>query len=208
MFWNFLAQYKNLRKLSRVNGAAGFGLIELLISITVVTLVMGVVLVRQNSFNSAVLLRGQAYEIAFQTREIQLNAVSASADASLGNFRSVQGIYFDKSTGNASLYKIFRDADSDGFFDAGEEFGKQGFLDKRFQFVEFRDAAGADLGSDLAVVFVRPNFDARFFDDSGNEVNTSGVEIDISPKGAVGTGCGQIRTVEITKTGQISVKGC
>ena len=59
--------------------------------------------------------------------------------------------------------------------------------------------------SNLSVVFERPNFDAWFFDSSGL-VTASSVEIDISKRDQTGTGNDVVRTVEITSTGQITVK--
>jgi hypothetical protein len=55
-------------------------------------------------------------------------------------------------------------------------------------------------GTDLSIVFQRPNFDARFFDASNAEVFASMVEIDVENPVT-----GEIRTIEITPTGQIAV---
>ncbi len=62
----------------------GFGLIELLVSISLMVLVLAIVLVQQTAFNGSVLLRSQAFEIALQIREVQLNAVSVAAATDAG----------------------------------------------------------------------------------------------------------------------------
>jgi prepilin-type N-terminal cleavage/methylation domain-containing protein len=187
---------------------SGFGMIELMVSIAIVTIVMAVVLARQSSFNDAVLLRGQAYDIALSMREVQLKAVSAIDSTGTGgdNFRTVLGVHFDEST--SGTYRIFQDKDSDNFYDCTsptapscEEFGLQNKLDTRFQVTDIRTTpAGAMSGTDLSIVFQRPNFDARFFDASNAEVFASMVEIDVENPVT-----GEIRTIEITPTGQIAV---
>lgn len=187
---------------------SGFGLVELLVSISIMVIVMAIVFIRQGSFNGAVLLRGEAYELALAMREIQLNAVSVTSqvdsDTGLpGDFRSILGVYLDTDPTKNSFYNVFKDADSDGFYDLGEEYGPQGILDRRFEIRSIR--VGGIETSDIAVVFVRPNFDARFFDASGEIVVTS-IEVDVATRGVVGTGPSVLRTLEITSTGQIAVK--
>ncbi|MBP6924162.1 MAG: prepilin-type N-terminal cleavage/methylation domain-containing protein [Candidatus Pacebacteria bacterium] len=180
---------------------AGFGLIELMVSIAVMAIVSSIILVRQNSFNGGVLLRSQAYEIALSAREVQLNAVSAVGVA--GNFRTLQGLHFDIT--NNSVYRIFRDADNDGFFDPAESLGQQGSLDNRFEIRAIR-LGGVSI-NEVSVVFERPNFDARFFSAPNNEVTTaSSVQIDIATRGVTGTSTNVLRTLEITSTGQIIVQ--
>ena len=171
-------------------------------------LVAAIVLARQESFNGAVLLRGQAYEVALSAREVQMNSVSAISIA--GNYRTLLGLHFD--TNNDSLVRIFRDTDppsgnSNGYYNSGEEFGQQISIDSRFEVRGIRTVSGASETSvsNISVVFERPNFDARFFT-AGGEVSASAVEIDISKRGQTGTEIEVVRTVEITSTGQITVQ--
>ena len=200
MFHNY---YKNHRLSTIQNG--GFGLVELLVSFSILTLVLGTIMVRQDSFNSAVLLRNQAYEIALHAREVQMYAVSILGDA--GDYRDVYGLYFNTTNAtNRSGYKVYQDTSTGNFrYDASEEFGVQGRLDQRFEIGAIRliDSSGSTLPSDgqVSVMFQRPNFDARFFDNSG-EVSASVLEIDIVLK----SNNSNVRTIEITKTGQISVQ--
>lgn len=206
MFWNYLV-FKPGCHQDRRKSQGGFGLVELMVSITVMVIVSSIILVRQSSFNSAVLLRGQAYEVALQAREIQLNAVSASNDS--GGFRSVIGMHLDSSTANNDQYRVFRDSSTTGTknsYDSGEEFGKQGKIDPRFEISTIR-AGGTPYG-EVSIVFERPNFDAHFYDTTGNEISVSTVKIDIAQRGSTGTTCGDVRTVEITRSGQIAVQDC
>ena len=187
----------------------GFGLIELVVSVGIMVLVTSIVMSRQDSFNGATLLRGQAYELALNVREIQMLAISASNRVDSANFRNVYGLYFNKNASD-SAYQIFRDNNSDYFYNNSEPFGQQGSLDKRFSIGEIRLlGSGAPVSvNELAISFERPNFDANLYTSSGVEVADSiyAVEIDIRVRGQSGTGPGVVRTVEITRTGQISVK--
>lgn len=197
MFWIYSASIKRKSFYQK-----GFGLIELMISISIMAVVSSIILAKQNGFNSAVLLRNQTYEIALQIREIQLNAVSAAGEA--GDFRSVLGLHFNSNAGSNGSYSIFKDADSDGFYDAGEEFGVQGIIDNRFEIRDIR--AGLNSPNQVSIIFVRPNFDARFFSASATELAVSSIEIDIALKGVSGTSTSALRTIEVTSSGQIGVQ--
>lgn len=182
--------------ISHPTSVGGFGLIELLVSISVMLVVTSVIMVRHSSFNSVVLLRGEAYSIALALREVQLSAVSAIGTE--GDFRSLQGIYFN--TDNDGTYRIFKDADGDSRYDANEEFGQQGFLDPRFEIGTIR--AGNTEIDEVSVVFERPDFDARFFTDSA-ELPVQVIQIDIVRRDTLPPR--DTYTIEITATGQIDV---
>ncbi len=181
---------------------AAFSIIELMVVITIMTLVTTVMVSSQSSFNSAVLLRNQAYEVAFAIKEAQLLALS-------GGDRTVRqyGIHFDTSSSTESTYRLFQDLDDDGWYDTGEQIGLTGKLDSRF---EIRAVTPSNGGTLLDISFKRPNFDALFCTrlagctTSGNY--TSGpAYIDVSRKGQTGNGSGVVRRVQVTATGQVSV---
>tara|TARA_B100000508_G_scaffold138723_1_gene135358 strand:- start:3160 stop:3774 length:615 start_codon:yes stop_codon:yes gene_type:complete len=204
MFFNYFTSCNNQNP-KQSFPVRGFGLVELMVSISIVVIVAAILLTQQTSFNGAVLLRGQAYEVALQAREVQLSAVSVSGDA--GTYRTVLGLYFDTQASNNDHFHVFRDADLDGFYDGPtEEFGAQGFIDPRFEVRAVRAIGDTISGTELSVIFVRPNFDARFFDASGSELSATGIEIDIARRGFTGTTTDIVRTVEITSTGQIAVQ--
>ncbi|MEZ4195383.1 MAG: prepilin-type N-terminal cleavage/methylation domain-containing protein [Candidatus Paceibacterota bacterium] len=185
------------------NSNRGFGLIELMVSIGIIALVMGIVMVRQSAFNGATLLRDQAYVLALAIREIQLLAVSAErTDA---GFRNVYGFYFNTDTPNN--YIVFRDGNNNNFFDSGEQYGKQSKIDGRFGIDEIRLVGSGSTPDEVSIVFERPNFDAVIYTAPGTpaSANVSGVEIDIRVKDTVGDEANKLRTIEITRAGQISV---
>jgi type II secretory pathway pseudopilin PulG len=176
---------------------AGFGLIELLVSISIMMLVAGVILIRQNAFNGTALLEGQAYEMALAIREVQQNAVSASALG--GNTRDMLGVYFD--TDRNTTYRIFRDPEKNGSYQVSEEYGQQNYLDSRYEIKDIR--VGCSAQATLAVMFERPNFDAKFYGGSGGSpIAAADVEIDVGSKNSDDV---TVKTVSITAAGQITV---
>jgi type II secretory pathway pseudopilin PulG len=203
MFYRSLVFFKKTVNSNPMN--AGFSMVELLVSIGIIVLVLSVVVTNQRSFNSAVLLRGQAYEIALAMREVQLGAISSVSDGT-GVFRSVQGMHFD--TADNQKYRVFRDSDDNNFWNSGEDFGFSGLFDPRFELrrIEY----GTSEVNQLSIVFVRPNFDAIFVtNEAGNILTEQSVDIVIGLRGGGTDVCGEdIRTIQITSAGQISVLEC
>jgi prepilin-type N-terminal cleavage/methylation domain-containing protein len=187
----------------------GFGLVELMVSISIMTLVSTVILVKNRSFNNALLLRNQAYEIAFTLRQAQLIAVSGTKESASDSNQF--GIYFNigSDPGNRQ-YRMFRD-DSDsgtnlGRYDGSDtDLGVMGMLDPRFVISEIVDNNNNPLEDTLSVTFVRPNFDALFKDSSGGYFSGP-VYLKVTPKDDSGYATLPYRLVEITSTGQITVK--
>jgi len=182
---------------------SGFGLVELLVSITIMVIIMGIVLIQNTSFNGAVLLRSQAFEIALQIREVQLTAVSVADSIGGGGFRSVYGVHFYTSSPLNQSFRIFRDDNRDLFHNTNEEYGLQGIIDNRFIISAIRvDGANYTNAGGLSIMFERPNFDARFFSSPGNQLTADIVEIDIALKDNPTT----LRTIEVTSAGQIAIQ--
>lgn len=194
-----LSSNSSLKNVSQI----GFSLVELMVSIAIITVVISGIVVQQTSFNGSVLLRNEAYEVALTLRNIQLNAVSASSNS--GSFRALYGAHFRTDTNFNQIFPIFKDADNDSFYDASEVFGQQGSLDPRFEIRSIRvDGVNYGNAAGLSIVFERPNFDARFFSSTG-ELSAARVELDVARRGVSGSGPSVLRTVEITAAGQISV---
>ena len=197
LFLSFLSKQNNTT-------TKGFGLIELMVSISIMALILGVVFTRQDSFNNTILLRSQAYEIALQLREVQLNAVSATGynDGGSLDYYTLLGANF--STSNPNNFFVFLDTNNNNRLDNGELRGEQGVLDSRFTITEIRtiESSSSNTVSTVSILFQRPDFDAKFYNNSGVEqTNVIAVEIDVSENTT-----GITRTVEVTSTGQISVQ--
>jgi prepilin-type N-terminal cleavage/methylation domain-containing protein len=187
------------RKYSSDNPRSGFGLIELMVSVSIMVIVAGIILARQNSFNGAVLLRSQAYEIAFEIREVQIGAVSSGNVTGGDVFRSVLGVNFSTAS---DRYVSFRDSNGNNQYDPGTDpsLGQQGVIDSRFYITRI-EIDGVP-HTESSVLFVRPNFDA-IFSPSGSEMliylKRKGSQVsDIGP--------GDLRIIEVTSTGQIDVR--
>lgn len=175
----------------RMKRSLGFSLIELLVSISIITLVTAAVIARNNSFEGAVLLRNQAYNVAMAIREAQLLAVSST-----GETNEIQQYGIHIPNGSSRLV-IFRDVNPDGVYNnEDDEIIRFVPLDSRFEIASV-------VGTNNTITFRRPNFDARFIPDTSSEVI-----ITVRRKGAGGddTSPGAIRNVTVTRSGQVSVE--
>lgn len=200
-FFNLTNSSKNQTPQSAVRG---FTLIELMVCISIITIVSSVILVRNNSFNGAVLLRNQSYELAFAIRQAQLLAVSGT-DQTLGDSRQY-GVFFDKN--KPQEYLIFRDVNNDGRYISAndEQIGPTGRLDSRFEIRGITNKDGfSRTPSTFSVTFIRPNFDSKFKSSTGGYLTDGAVYIDVAQVGKVGKGTGTVRRVEVTTTGQVGV---
>ena len=169
---------KNIKKLTQ----SGFGLIELMVSISIVVLVTSVILARHDSYNGAVLLRSQAYDIALKIREVQMQAVSVVSQDE--GYRTALGVCFDTNWSN--YYYTFADYDGDGVCDSNEYVGQRGNIDPRFKIETLKliDGGSAQPETSLAILFERPNFDARFYVGKDEQTNVDGAEIGLMRVGA------------------------
>lgn len=183
---------------------AGFGLVELMVSIGIMVLIMSVVIVNQNSFSRGSLLRSQAYEIALRMRETQLLAVSTQV--SEGDSRLRYGAYF--STTTATRFQVFAiPATTTVSLYSNYLVGAPGAIDSRFVLngIVSVDSLGAQLPLPaIAVVFNRPNFDAVFYNPATGSEYTTATEVRLSVDSLRNPG--SPRKIIITKAGQISVQ--
>lgn len=182
---------------------AGFTVIELLVSMAIITIITGIVLFQYSSFNTSSLLTNQAYEIALDIRQAQVFALGERIDGA--DPRDEWGIRFGVYSGDDQRYVLYRDisneGDDDNMLDAEEEFVEFVNLDNRFkvQAIKVGDS-DTDL---LDILFRRPNYDALFYDGGGNlHSGVDEVQIVISPKGEPTS----TRTITVTTTGQITVQ--
>jgi len=185
---------------------SGFGLIELMVSISIVVLVTSVILARNDSYNGAILLRSQAYDIALKIREVQMQAVSVVGQGE--DYRTPLGVCFNTMTPNS--YRIFADSNPNGECEADEFIGQRGNIDPRFRIDTLNLISGGSSEElkNLVILFERPNFDARFFVNGSEETDVDGVEIGLVRAGASNGSveAGDLRVMEISRTGQILVQ--
>ncbi len=189
----------------------GFTLTELMVVISIMTILTSVFLIQQRQFDSTTLLRSYAYSVALSIREAQVYGTSVRAFQ--GNFTARSyGIYFNRTT--PSTYILFADLDDDGQYDTPGELVDTYTLTGSFTINEVCGmAATPDCWTGvtdwLAITFRRPNPDACIAT-SPNEADVCGssptypythayIQI-VSPSGTT-------RSVEVYPTGQISVRG-
>lgn len=177
---------------------AGFSLAELIITITIISLVTAVILFRYDSFNSTTLLNSQAYEVALDIRQAQVYGLSVRSSG-VASFREEYGVYFSNSSPNQ--YIFFQDNGSTvpAAYTAGEALNTI-TLDTRFAISGICSVSPCSSGgtplNELSITFRRPNFDALFY--SPQDSSISMVYIDVSPVGSTA-----VRTVSVSNTGQI-----
>ena len=187
---------------------SGFSLVELMVSVGIVLLIAAIILIRYSSFNSAVVLRNLAFEIAIAIREAQVLSISVLGES--GDFSGVYGIYIDRSDTGAVTkeYILYRDTSSggDGIFNAGSEEFQTFEMNDDFRIVDVCQTTGGVETCNvnpIAISFERPDFDARF-DIGNNGINTSVTAVEIHIEAVADNTI--TRIVEIGATGQISVK--
>lgn len=180
----------------------GFSLIELLVSLAIITLVASAVMVRFSFFDSSVLLKSLAYEIAITLRESQVYAVSVLGTDS-GTFRSPYGMSFTPESKSYTLFRYDGTGTPQNDEDATEV---DSFTIGRTMYIS--DICVTEVGdptencgiSRLDVAFERPEFDALFYTP---EVDAGDIETaTIKVSGGSGE---EVWRIDIGLLGQISV---
>ncbi len=209
------------------NFTTGFTLVEMLVSVFIITLIMATVLFNYSSFNDRLALSSAAQELAIAIRQAQTYGLTVKeAKATTGLFDKAYGIYFD-STSAGNLYKdyyLFVDLNGDNKYTAS---GVCGAVNAEcIEKVTMRNniyispisvpdqvpkvtntQTGADCSTSnqtmLTVTFLRPSPDAKinFFDSAGTLTTGPCAKGSItlrSPKG-------KTLIITIENTGQIYV---
>lgn len=160
---------------------AGVSMIELLVAISVITLVTGFVLVQRSSFSRSVNLQNVAQETALAIRQAQIYGTS-NRGSSIGSDIDAysHGVHFNSS--NPKEFRLSRYTVSSGASENQEIERYQ--LPDPMEIVELclvnddnavgdyscADNSGASQPSELTIMFTRPNPDADFYNASGSEI--------------------------------------
>lgn len=142
---------------------AGFTLVELIVVITIATILMTVMIIQQNKWNDRLVVNTQAYETALMIRQAQFYALGVKGNSSGtgDNFDVAYGVSFDITLPNQ--YVFFIDKNKNGINDSGESvetktFTRGVYIQKICAFIPPK-AKCSDLGvlSKIAVSFSRPS---------------------------------------------------
>ena len=186
----------------------GFTLIELLVSIAIIGIVTAIVLVKYSAFDSTVLLKGAAYEIALALREAQVKSVSVVRGTS--NFDYPYGMSFSPNQKNYFAFQYEHATQYPQYDLAGLAVGIGTTTIGRTMRVSQvciseNNGTSYDCSMNrLDVSFRRPEFKALFYAVKGatnytTTVTNARVKVD-----STGGGAG-VFVVEMTLLGQISV---
>ena len=197
----------------------GFTIVELIVSIGIITAITSVVLYNYSSFNDNLALGAAGQEIAIAIREAQTYGISTKeASVGSGQFTYAYGIYFSPGC-NPSNYYVFVDKNDDGVYafregggscgtpDSSSESTEKGNLRNNItisQICDINDSCPPSPSiKNLNITFKRPNPDAiiRFANSGGNPGSAqqkAKIKL-LSPRG-------KILTIVIESSGQIYVQ--
>ena len=184
----------------------GFSIVEVIITMAIITILTTLVMIRYGAFNSSVLLKNQAFEMALDIRDAQVRAVSVRSDGN--QFREEYGIYVNSSLATDQQYIFWQDngATFPPAYNIGEEIGDPFSLDNRFYIDEvYVNCSDPDYSScastpSVSLSFARPNFDATLRINDGSVVDS--IHIVIAPVNDPSA----TRAVYVTSTGLITVQ--
>ena len=195
------------------NNTKGFTLVELLITISIVTVIMSVVIFNYGGFLDTLALSAAEQDLAIAVREAQTYGLSVKeVSAGSGQFNSAYGLYVSPASAPTE-YDVFVDKNGNGLYDVGSGCGS-GSTECIEKFV-FRDGVTVSSICDasnncpptnadnLQISFLRPSPDATI-----NFVTSAGgiVETSVSSKVVLTSPQGKNETVTIGSTGQIYVQ--
>jgi len=179
-----------------------FSLIELLVALSILTVISTVILANHTKFNSTVLLGALAYDIALSVREAQVYGLSVRQFSN--DFQVGYGVRFS----DPQSYLFFVDRDANQTYEEGVDTVVNTYNLGRGHYISSFcgiTAVGVERCSDsgtpithLDVVFFRPDPDAIMTSNEPGVYSRATV--------TVAAPSGDTRQVEIASTGQISVK--
>lgn len=221
---------KNTRlALREQSESKGFTLVEMMISVTIISVVLSVVLWNQRSFSNNIDVANLAYKVALAVREAQVYGVSVRSSS--GNYDQAYGVHF--YLGNEESKKnmvIFADNDGDMKYTNGPSTNtclevqgtecveritmNRGNLLSQICLVHSDDQSISCLPNDgsftsVDVLFKRPNPDAIFVAYSDGGGAGDGVQALNAALFCVESPEGKQKEIAVYATGQISVNdGC
>jgi prepilin-type N-terminal cleavage/methylation domain-containing protein len=197
---NFLTFFKN---------KTGFSLIELLVVISIGTVILTSVIIQQNKWNDKLSVDTQAYELALMIRQAQIYGLGVRqyAPSTGDQFNIGYGVYFTQD--HLDSYIFFADNNGNLKYDAGEEIETKTFN----RGVTISTVCGNNRcfpgGGPLAqvgIVFFRPEPKANMslLNAGGNTVDNPPVTINLCSSNPCSSS-GTISSVKAEANGQVSI---
>lgn len=191
----------------------GFTLIEVMITVAIVTILSATAVVNYYSFNDRLSLSSAGQEMALNIRQSQVYGLNVK-EASVGGgiFTSGYGIYFNMDSGSNDNYIVFVDKDGDQKYDEDSGCGSgntecvESVFLKNGVTISFIDSVESCPASNsaryLTITFLRPNPDAdiSFFNSGGNNKACSKMSSALITLNSRG---GRSMILSVEKTGQI-----
>src|SRR3989344_9039724 len=99
---------------------SGFTLVELLVVMSIFTIITTALVIQQSKWSDRLALKTQIYELALNLRQAQINSLGVReyTTGTGDKFNLGYGIYFDQN--NLNQYMFFADKDGDKEYDVGE----------------------------------------------------------------------------------------
>ena len=184
---------------------AGFSMVKLLVTISILALVSGLVFFNQSKFNNNVLIANLAYEISLAIRQAQSYGVQVKEVG--GSFDEGYGIYFNSTSDEFIIFADTYPVASPNFlYDSGSNSDTVIDILKMSNGNQIEDLcvkSGATENctvNSVTVSFLRPNPTAIITANSASTPEYDSAEIKIiSPKGVE-------KEIFVNRIGQISVK--
>lgn len=190
------------------NSQKGFTLVELLISIGIIAFISSIVLLKYSSFDSTVLLKNAAYEVALALREAQAKSVSGSHQGGDANFPF--GVTFTPEVKDYTIFRYASATDPSPHYDVSEADPDLAsnisttLMERSMLVTDVCINTGTENCdvTRLDVSFRRPEFRALFYAEGyvGNQSNIQSAKIKVRSSNG-----GNTFVVEVTRLGQISV---
>lgn len=190
----------------------GFTMIELLISISIFTLLSAMVLVKYNSFNIKAEFSNAVEEVVLALRQAQVYGVASKSSTDSGGaiircpavtgspFDCVYGVHFSSNIGENDKVTIFVDENANYVYDVGETIAETIRFRSPIRVFGLKCGGGDCAGDRMNITFRRPNPDAFIADVSPT------IPISYS-SGSVTLTNGEIfSTATTTLAGQISLQ--
>jgi len=188
---------------------AGFTLVELMVVITIATLMMTTLIVQQRTWSDKLSVDSQTYELALMIRQAQIYSLGVKGDtaATSDNFDVGYGVFINKL--NNDRYIFFADLNKDGKYTSGEEIEtvvlNNGVTIYKFCGIRIGNEICSNLGllSQMTVSFFRPEVNAitGFYSSTGNAISGFVAPATIYLRSANG----KETSIKIQENGQVSI---